>query len=156
MNVANSVLWRMEIILNANIVNLFLSSFFCFLVPFTEIFDRTLYIPLAHADNRRKWTFSRPWTVQNKKNKKTSDRRINVSHTAASPCNLCCHGQAINIACLSAYYSLLVSSRQNACAVLYYHLQPACLYHVFTHYLTNSTTNEKKLLNIKSVYLFYL
>jgi hypothetical protein len=41
-NVANSVLWRMAIILKANKVNLFVSSvFICCLVPFTELFRWT-------------------------------------------------------------------------------------------------------------------
>jgi hypothetical protein len=41
MNVANSVLWRMAIILKANKVCIF--CFVCFLVPFTELFRHTTY-----------------------------------------------------------------------------------------------------------------
>jgi hypothetical protein len=51
-NVANSVLWRMAIILKANKVNLFVSSVFvCFLVPFTERFSHTTYE--QHCANSR-------------------------------------------------------------------------------------------------------
>jgi hypothetical protein len=47
MNVANSVLWRMAIILKANKVNLFVSSvLFFFLVPFTECFRHTTYMQI--------------------------------------------------------------------------------------------------------------
>jgi hypothetical protein len=46
MNVANRVLWRMARILKANKVNLFVSCFVCFLVPFTEHFRHTTYIEL--------------------------------------------------------------------------------------------------------------
>jgi hypothetical protein len=42
MNVANSVLWRMAIILKANKVTLFV-CFVCFLVPFTELLRHTSY-----------------------------------------------------------------------------------------------------------------
>jgi hypothetical protein len=45
---------------------------------------------------------------------------------------------------------------QSACAVLYCHLWPVWLYHIFIHYLINSTILGKKLLNIKCVFRFYL
>ena len=43
---------------------------------------------------------------------------------------------------------------QCACAVLYCHLRPAPLYHIFPHYLINGTNLGKKLLNIKCVFWF--
>jgi hypothetical protein len=45
---------------------------------------------------------------------------------------------------------------QSACAVLYCHLWSVWLYHVFPHYLKNSTIFGKKLLNIKCVFLYSL
>ena len=45
---------------------------------------------------------------------------------------------------------------QSACAVLYCHLWPVWLYHIFTHYLTNGAIFGKKLLNIKCVFWFCL
>jgi hypothetical protein len=51
MNVANSVLRRMTIILKANKVN-FVSifCFVCFLVPFTDIFRHTTCTALVFSD----------------------------------------------------------------------------------------------------------
>jgi hypothetical protein len=43
---------------------------------------------------------------------------------------------------------------QSACAVLYCHLWPVRLYHIFPHYLINGTIFGKKLLNIKCVFWF--
>jgi hypothetical protein len=45
---------------------------------------------------------------------------------------------------------------QSACAVLYCHLWPVWLYHIFLHYLINGTIFRKMLLNIKCVFLFPL
>jgi hypothetical protein len=45
---------------------------------------------------------------------------------------------------------------QSACAVLYCHLWPVWLYHIFPHYLIYGTIFGKKLLNIKCVFWFYL
>jgi hypothetical protein len=45
---------------------------------------------------------------------------------------------------------------QCACPVLFCHLRPACFYSIFPHYLINSTILEKKLLNIKCIFLFSL
>jgi hypothetical protein len=45
---------------------------------------------------------------------------------------------------------------QSACAVLYCHLWPVWLYHIFPHYLINGTIFEKKLLNTKCVFWFSL
>jgi hypothetical protein len=45
---------------------------------------------------------------------------------------------------------------QSACAVLYCHLWPVWLYHIFPHYLINGTIFGKKLSNIKCVFLFSL
>jgi hypothetical protein len=45
---------------------------------------------------------------------------------------------------------------QSACAVLYCHLWPIWLYHIFPHYLINDTIFGKKLLNIKCVFWFSL
>ena len=45
---------------------------------------------------------------------------------------------------------------QSACAVLYCHLWPVWLYHIFPHYLINGTIFGKKLLNIKCVFWFSL
>jgi hypothetical protein len=45
---------------------------------------------------------------------------------------------------------------QSACAVLYCHLWPVRLYHIFPHYLTNGTIFGKKLLDIKCVFCFSL
>jgi hypothetical protein len=43
---------------------------------------------------------------------------------------------------------------QSACTVLYCHLWPVWLYHIFPHYLINGTIFGKKLLNIKCVFWF--
>jgi hypothetical protein len=43
---------------------------------------------------------------------------------------------------------------QSACAVLYCHLRPLCVYHIFPHYLTNGTIFGKKLFNIKCILTF--
>jgi hypothetical protein len=45
---------------------------------------------------------------------------------------------------------------QSACTVLYCHLWPVWLYHIFPHYLINYTILGKKLLNIKCVFWFSL
>jgi hypothetical protein len=45
---------------------------------------------------------------------------------------------------------------QSACAVLYCHMWPVWLYHIFPHYLINGTIVGEKLLNIKCVFLFSL
>jgi hypothetical protein len=45
---------------------------------------------------------------------------------------------------------------QSVCAVLYCHLWPVSLYHIFTHYLINGKILEKKLFNIKCVFWFSL
>jgi hypothetical protein len=45
---------------------------------------------------------------------------------------------------------------QSACAVLYCHLWPVRLYHIFPHYLINGTIFGKKLLNIKCAFWFSL
>jgi hypothetical protein len=45
---------------------------------------------------------------------------------------------------------------QSACAVLYCHLWPVWLYHIFLHYLINGTIFGKPLLNIKCVFWFSL
>jgi hypothetical protein len=43
---------------------------------------------------------------------------------------------------------------QSACAVLYCHLWPVWLYHIFPHYLINGTIFGEKILNIKCVFWF--
>jgi hypothetical protein len=40
------------------------------------------------------------------------------------------------------------------CAALYWHLWPACFYHIFPHYPTNSTILGKKVIEIKRVFRF--
>jgi hypothetical protein len=50
----------------------------------------------------------------------------------------------------------LVISMQSACAVLYCHLRPVWLYHIFPHYLINGTILGKNLLNIKCAFWFSL
>jgi len=45
---------------------------------------------------------------------------------------------------------------QYACAVSYCHLWPVWLYSIFSHYLTNGTTCEKNLLQMKCVFWFSL
>jgi hypothetical protein len=52
--------------------------------------------------------------------------------------------------------TLALFSTQSACAVLYCHLWPVWLYHIFAHYLINGTIFGKKLLNIKRVFGFSL
>jgi hypothetical protein len=44
---------------------------------------------------------------------------------------------------------------QSACAVLYCHLWPVQLYHIFQYYLINGTIFGKNLFNKKRVWIFY-
>jgi hypothetical protein len=57
--------------------------------------------------------------------------------------------QVLHILCV-------LSSRQSACAVLYCHLWPVCLYHIFAHYLVNGKIFTKTLSNTKCVFWFSL
>jgi hypothetical protein len=43
---------------------------------------------------------------------------------------------------------------QSACAVLYCHLWPVWLYHIFPHYLTNGTILKKKIVEHKMYFDF--
>jgi hypothetical protein len=52
-------------------------------------------------------------------------------------------------------YSQLFST-QRACTVLYCHLWPVWLYHIFAYYLINGTIFGEKLLNMKRVFWFSL
>jgi hypothetical protein len=52
--------------------------------------------------------------------------------------------------CLVPY----LSSKQSACALLYCHVWPICLYHIFPHFLINGAISWKKLLNVKCVFWF--
>ena len=60
--------------------------------------------------------------------------------------------------CVRARTHVLValSSMQSPCAVLYCHLRPLWLHHIFPHYPINSTVSGKKLLTIKCVFPFSL
>ena len=54
-------------------------------------------------------------------------------------------------------YSLKISNTRWACSILYRHLWPVRLYHIFPHYLINGIIFEKeKFLNIKCVFWFSL
>jgi len=57
---------------------------------------------------------------------------------------------------LSGYLVPYLSSKQSACAVIYCHVWPIRLYHIFPHYLINGVISWKKLLNIKCVFWFSL
>jgi hypothetical protein len=58
--------------------------------------------------------------------------------------------------CVRAHVLVALSSMQSPCTVLYCHLRPLWLHHIFPHYLINSTVSGKKLLTIKCVFPFSL
>jgi hypothetical protein len=67
-------------------------------------------------------------------------------------CNHCCRGRAISITYCEYVFVALVIQHAKPCAVLYCHLWPAWLYHVFLHYLINDTIFGRNLSNIKYVF----
>jgi len=52
--------------------------------------------------------------------------------------------------------SLTLFNTHSTCNVLCCHLQPVCPYHIFPHYLMNSTTFRKMLRNTKCAFWFSL
>jgi len=68
--------------------------------------------------------------------------------------NHCCRGKAVSIKYYEFLYVYLPSSSimPRTCAVLYGHLWPAQLYHIFPHYLINMTVFGKQLQNTKCVF----
>ena len=64
----------------------------------------------------------------------------------------CCRAKAINntyYECVSVALDIQHAKRMR---LLYCHLWPVWLYHIFPHYLTNGTITGRKLLNIKYVF----
>jgi hypothetical protein len=76
--------------------------------------------------------------------------------------NYCCRGKAVSIkcyerVCLYSGLSYLPCKTYLFSAVLYCHLWPVCLYHIFPHYLINGTIfGGKKLLNTEYSFWFSL
>ena len=75
--------------------------------------------------------------------------------------NHCCLGRAVGITysvCVRVYSCLSHPAFKYHifCIILYRHLLPVKLHHIFPHYLINGTVFEKKLLNIKCVFWFSL
>ena len=68
--------------------------------------------------------------------------------------NHCCRGKSVSNTC-SEGVSVGLPSTKNACAVIYCHLWPVWLYHIFTYYIINGTTYEEKVTECK-MYLFSL
>jgi len=64
-------------------------------------------------------------------------------------CNNCCSGEAISITYSEHVFVALGIQHAHA---PYCHLWPDRLYNIFTHYLINSTSYKKKLLNIKLLF----
>ena len=67
----------------------------------------------------------------------------------------CCSGKAV-LHTMSVCLQSWLLRMQSTCVVLYCHLRPLWLHHNFPHYLVNGTIFEKKLLNTKYVFWFYL
>jgi hypothetical protein len=60
--------------------------------------------------------------------------------------NHCCSGKAISITYSECVSVGLVIRMQCACAILYCHLWPVRLYHIFPHYLINGTIFGKEVI----------
>jgi hypothetical protein len=69
-------------------------------------------------------------------------------------CDRCCCGKAIGVTCCECIFVALVNQHANACAMLFCHLCPAWLYHIYPHHFINGTIFGKKLLNIKCAFIF--
>jgi hypothetical protein len=67
----------------------------------------------------------------------------------ACSCNHCCRGNTISITYSQCVSVALVIRHAKRSAVLYCHLWPVWLYHIFPHYLINGTIFWKKVIEHK-------
>jgi hypothetical protein len=83
------------------------------------------------------------------------DCTYNVT-TDSRSCNHCCRAKVVSITYSECVFAALVTRMPCACAVVYCHLWPLWLHHIFPHYLINGTIFRRKLLNMKCVCFDFL
>ena len=101
---------------------------------------------------RKLWPSSDPSTMIKWKRKAIYVKQnfVACSH------NHCYRGKEIRVTYCGCVFVALVMSMKKRNVVLYCHLWPAPLYHIFPHYLINGMILGKKLLNTKCLFWFTL
>jgi hypothetical protein len=130
----------------------------CALLLYTDsvgthsVISTTLRIPVFGYATLGEWFPASSQTSGNTQPQTSRQTMYYKRNTEARSRNHCWRGEAVSI----KYVQPELPSMQSACTVLFCHLWPVWLYHIFPHYLINGTIFGKKLLNIQCVFWFSL